>query len=221
MAKNLTRLMNHLRHIAARSCKYSDSVLLERFAHDRDESAFAALVARYGPMVLNVCRRVLGDAHLAEDAGQATFLVLARKAGVLRDREALPAWLYGVAYRCACKLRSGRRRGPVPQQLNAVAEPADSRADPLVEMTARELLALVEQEVQRLPQAQRMTVVLCCLEGLSQEEAARRLGLTAAAVKGRLERGAADGVATMACASPAAVTLSGRPGHHARHQWLR
>src|ERR1700735_4014967 len=109
MAANLTGLMKHLRRIAARSGKDPDAVLLQRFTRHGDEGAFSALVARHGPMVLNVCRRVLGDLHLAEDAGQAAFLVLARKAGRLRDGDALAGWLYGVAYRVARKARSVRR----------------------------------------------------------------------------------------------------------------
>ena len=83
----------------------SDAALLARFIWERDEAGFAALVARYGPLVLHVCRRVLGDAHDAEDAFQATFLILARKAATVRPPEALPAWLHVVARRVALKAR--------------------------------------------------------------------------------------------------------------------
>src|SRR5262249_21232784 len=97
----------------------------------------------------------------------------------------LAAWLYGVARRVANKARvRARRHGPLPVPL-----PADPRADPLAEMSARELLAILDEEIERLPEAYRLPVVLCCLEGLSQEEAAHRLGWTPGSVKGRLERG--------------------------------
>jgi RNA polymerase sigma factor (sigma-70 family) len=181
MIATLRRL---LRQLAASAVAAPDADLLGRFARHRDEEAFAALVARHGPMVLSACRRVLGDAHAAEDAFQATFLVLARKADSLRRPAALAGWLYGVAGRVARKAR-----GRSSSSLAEAPEPADPRPDPLDRLTARELLAVLEEEVQRLPQGQRLAVVLCCLEGLSQEEAALRLGCTAGAVKGRLERG--------------------------------
>jgi RNA polymerase sigma factor (sigma-70 family) len=167
----------------------SDAALLGRFVADRDERAFAALVDRHGPLVLHVCRRVLGDADDAEDAFQATFLVLARRAAAVRPAEALPAWLYGVARRVALKARAtqARRRAARP----AGAPVADPRPDPLAELSARELLRIVDEEVQRLPEAQRLPVLLCCLEGRSLEEAARYLGWTRGSVKGRLERGRA------------------------------
>jgi RNA polymerase sigma factor (sigma-70 family) len=167
---------------------HSDANLLKRFVRQRDESAFAALVARHGAMVLRVCRRVLGDVQDAEDAFQATFLILARKAGTLKQPEALPGWLHGVARRVALKARmksSGRSTSDLP--------PCDTLPgaipDPLTQLSARELLAIVDEEVQRLPKAQRSAVLLCCLEGHTQEEAARMLGWTPGSVKGRLERG--------------------------------
>src|SRR5712692_3679149 len=93
--------LQHIRELAARHhlAQAPDGQLLERFAAQREEEAFAALVQRHGAMVLAVCRRVLGDAHAAEDAFQATFLVLARKAASVRNKESLGSWLYGVAYR--------------------------------------------------------------------------------------------------------------------------
>jgi RNA polymerase sigma factor (sigma-70 family) len=164
----------------------SDADLLGRFARFRDEDAFAALVARYGPMVLNACRRILRDADLAQDAFQATFLVLVRKAGAVRRPEALAGWLYGVASRVARKARSA---APRHEGLADAPEPIDPRRDPLAEVSARDLLAALEQELQRLPRDYRLPVVLCCLDGLSQEEVAERLGCTPATIRGRLERG--------------------------------
>ncbi len=163
-----------------------DAELLARFTRDRDESAFAALVGRHGPMVLGVCRRVLGDAGEVEDAFQATFLPLVRKANGLARPDALAGWLHGVALNVALNARARRR--PVPL-AGAASLPGPADADPLARLTARELLTLLDEEIRRLPEVCRGPVVLCCLEGLTQEEVARRLGWTPGSVKGRLERG--------------------------------
>ncbi len=186
MTQPLIPLLHHLRRLSPQAQPGSDADLLDRFDRLRDEAAFAALVRRHGSMVHNVCRRVLGDVHAAEDAAQAVFLVLARKAGSLRRPEALTGWLHGVACRVALKAL-GRRRPH--QDLAAAAQRADPRPDPLAEVSARDVLAILEQEVQRLPPPSRLAILLCCLEGLSLEEAATRLSCTPGAVKGRLERG--------------------------------
>jgi RNA polymerase sigma-70 factor (ECF subfamily) len=166
----------------------SDATLLHRYAHLRDENAFATLVSRHGARVLGVCRRVLHDSHAAEDAFQATFLILARQAGSIQRPDKLTSWLYGVAYRVALEARrSGTRRSST--KLEETTSPVATRADPLADITARELLAVLEEEIQRLPANYRLPVVLCCLECLSQEEAAARLGWSAGQLKGRLERG--------------------------------
>jgi len=187
------RLLGHIRRLVTRpvSDPAADSVLLGRYIARRDEAAFAALVARYGPMVLGVCRRVLTDAHAAEDALQATFMVLARKAAAIRRPDALAGWLYGVARRVALKAQaaSARRRLHEAQSLHPA--PSDPRPDTLAELSARELLAILDEEVQRLPEVYRLPVILCCLEHRTQEEAARQLGWTPGSVKGRLERGKA------------------------------
>lgn len=193
MAAQSETLLRHLHHLFSRANSESagDAVLLERFVARRDESAFASLVSRHGPMVLGVCRRVLGDLHQAEDAFQATFLVLARKAGSLRRPETLAAWLYGTARHLA--LRSRRR--DVRRQQREVehlrSSPASRALDPLDELTGRELLLALDEEVMRLPENYRLPLILCSLEGRSREEAARMLGWTTASVRGRLERGRA------------------------------
>jgi RNA polymerase sigma factor (sigma-70 family) len=168
-------LLDHVRRLATRLAagRGADAELLARFVHQGDESAFAELVDRYGPMVLGVCRRALADAASAADAFQATFLVLARKAGALRRPEALAGWLHGVALRLARKARVAARRPGGWAQVLSDAVP-DPRPDPLAELSARELLAALDAEVGRLPEAHRLPVLLCCLEGLSQGEAAAR-----------------------------------------------
>jgi RNA polymerase sigma factor (sigma-70 family) len=168
----------------------NDAELLGRFVAGRDETAFSALVSRHGPLVLHVCRRVLGNVHDAEDAFQATFLVLARKASSIRPPEGLAGWLHGVARRVALKARTVRTRRTRGVKL-PVSPRAGVSADPLVDLSARELLDLIDLEIGRLPEVYRLPVILCCLEGHSQEEAAHRLGWTGGSVKGRLERGRA------------------------------
>jgi RNA polymerase sigma factor (sigma-70 family) len=181
-------LVRHVRRLAAwpEADPVSDAALLERWVRVRDEDAFAALVARHGPMVLGVCRHVLSDAHAAEDALQATFLVLARRAAAVRPATALAAWLFGVARKVARKARAAeRRRRTAPVSAAALRQPED----PLERLSARELLTLVDEEVARLPERYRLPVVVCCLEGRSVEESARLLGWKVGSVKGRLERG--------------------------------
>jgi RNA polymerase sigma factor (sigma-70 family) len=186
----LRPLLTHVRRLAVpvSIAPESDGELLDRFVRRCDEDAFAALVDRHGPMVLRVCRRVLGDEHAAEDAFQACFLVLARRARSIRQSNTLAAWLHSVAARLAFRLRAaaGRRPSAVTGQH---ADPADTHLDPLAALTARELLAAVDEEIARLPENYQLPVLLCCVEGLSQEEVAARLGWTAGSLKGRLERG--------------------------------
>jgi RNA polymerase sigma factor (sigma-70 family) len=165
-----------------------DGELLERFAARREEAAFAALVARHGPMVLGVCRRLLRDAGRAEDAFQATFLILARKAASVGRAGPLAGWLHAVAHRVAANTRRSERRRP---QAALADEPPSPHPEPSAEVEGLELLAAVEHEIARLPAAYRLPIVLCCLEGLSQEDAARKLGCTPGALRGRLERGRA------------------------------
>src|SRR5688572_5922391 len=146
----------------------TDGDLLARFVARRDEAAFAELVRRHGPMVLGACRRVLGNAHDAEDAYQATFLVLARKAVSIRSGQ-VGNWLYGVACRTARKARSMAAAQRVRER--AGARPEEVRPDGRAEL--REVL---DRELERLPDKYRSAIVLCDLEGRSYKEAARQLG---------------------------------------------
>src|SRR5262249_18489924 len=162
-----------------------DSDLLGRFVQCRDQAAFAELVRRHGPMVRNVCHGILRHCHDAEDAFQATFLVLARKADTIRQRASLGAWLYEVAYHLALRTRatSARQR---PLEPGEAAAPV---ADPLLDLTLREVQLLLHEELRRLPEKYRAPLVLCYLEGHSQDEAARQLGWSRGTVRGRLRRG--------------------------------
>jgi RNA polymerase sigma factor (sigma-70 family) len=161
----------------------TDQELLARFAAQRDEAAFAALVGRYGRMVRAVCRNVLGNDADADESLQATFLMLARRAGELREPESLAGWLHAVAYRTALTVRRAavRRRA-----REARVQPAAIPPGPAVEASWRELQSILDAEVQRLPEKLRSPFVLCCLEGCALREAARRLGWKPGTVSGRL-----------------------------------
>jgi RNA polymerase sigma factor (sigma-70 family) len=156
-----------------------DAVLLAQFAADSDEAAFAVLVRRHGPMVLGVCRRLLGDVHSAEDAFQATFLLLAKKAPGLRRPDQLGPWLYGVARRVAFKARSAtiRRREVAPVDVPAVAPPEHD-----------DLRPALDAAIAGLPTRYRVPVVLCYLQGLTYAEASGRLHCPAGTVATRLSR---------------------------------
>jgi RNA polymerase sigma factor (sigma-70 family) len=187
MSLPLTRLVTELHRMGLPS--ESDADLLGRFVTQRDEAAFTAIVERHGPMVLRVCQRILGDAHTAEDAFQAAFLVLARRARDLGQPSALAGWLYGVAQRIALKARHTYRR--VPQRSLGTRDPHAAAADPLDIVTAREMLVVLEEELQKLPELHRMAIVACCLEGHTRDETAAMLGCTTGALRGWLERGRA------------------------------
>ena len=146
------------------------------------EAAFASLVRRHGPMVLGVCRRILNNTHDAEDAFQATFLVLVRKAASLRPRDTVGNWLYGVAYHTALKARArGVRRRFKEAQVKFMP-----RRDALTEDAGHDWQPLLDQELSRLPDKYREPVVLCELEGKTRKEAARHLGLPEGTLSGRL-----------------------------------
>jgi RNA polymerase sigma factor (sigma-70 family) len=163
--------------------QWTDRQLLDDFAVHRDEKAFAALVARHGPMVLRVCRRVLGHEQDAEDAFQATFLVLAQNTRSIHKREALAGWLHGVAYRTAMKAkRSAARRRNHEARLRVVTP--TSGAGP----TWDEVQPVLDEEIERLPASYRAAFVLCVLEGKGGPEAAAELGCKVGTVGSRLTR---------------------------------
>jgi RNA polymerase sigma factor (sigma-70 family) len=161
-----------------------DAQLLRRFVAARDAAAFETLVWRHGPMVLAACRRVLRQEQDAEDAFQATFLALARKAGTVGRGEAVAGWLYRVACRAALHLRATRARRPVPDESALLAAAAPPEPDP----AWADLRPVLDEEVSRLPRPYREAFVLCCLEGLTAAEAARQLGCPPGTVQSRLAR---------------------------------
>jgi RNA polymerase sigma factor (sigma-70 family) len=172
--------------VSAEAPTDGDGGLLARFLVQRDEAAFAALVVRYGPMVLGTCRRILRHAHDAEDAFQATFLVLARKAGSIRQGESVGGWLYRVAYRTALKARSATALRQRAEQQERQAMPLPG---PPSEAMQRELRTVLDAELSRLPAKYREPVVLCYLQGLTNEQAAAELGWPSGSMAKRLARG--------------------------------
>lgn len=164
----------------------TDADLLGQFAAGRDPAAFAALVRRHGPAVLGVCRRVLRDRHDAEEAFQMTFLALARRAAELRDPTRVGSWLYGVAVRTAQKVRSLAARRAARETPNADLDPP-GRPAPDPDWPA--VLAALDEEMVALPEKYRAPLVLCYLEGLTNEDAARRLGWPPGSMSYRLARG--------------------------------
>src|SRR5262249_31539329 len=156
----------------------TDRQLLEDFLARRDPAAFAALVRRHERMVLGVCQRVLNNVHDAEDAFQATFLILVRKARSIAKREAVGSWLYGVAHRVALRARAdaARRRKHERQARECVTE-RHARDD-----TGHDTRPILDDEINRLPEKYRQPIVLCYFEGKTYEEAARLLGWPAGTV---------------------------------------
>jgi RNA polymerase sigma factor (sigma-70 family) len=184
MANSKTgKVIHHLHRVVLRDVvEMTDGELLDCFLTHRDDAAFAALVRRHGPMVWGVCRRLLHHHHDAEDAFQATFLVLVRKASSVEPREMVGNWLYGVAYQTARKARSmaARRKGR-ERQVVELPEPAVEEHD-----VWQDLQPLLDQELSRLPDKYRAPLVLCDLEGKTRMEAAQQLGWPEGTVAGRL-----------------------------------
>jgi RNA polymerase sigma factor (sigma-70 family) len=162
----------------------SDRSLLECFVKEGDADAFGFLLRRHGSLVLGACQRILGNHQDAEDVFQETFLVLVRKAGWLREPDRLGPWLYGVACRLARKARTrkeSRRRRERPLE--------DSEAGPVTEAAPIEVRALLDDALARLPVSYREPLILCYLEGLTQTEAARRIGCPPGTIATRIARG--------------------------------
>ena len=180
----LNDVLRHLRRLceAEDTRDLHDSELLKRFLERHEETAFAILVGRHGPMVLGVCQRILHDSHAAEDAFQATFLVLVRRSAAIRKRGSVGSWLHGVAQRIALRARAQsaaqrdriRRFDPIP------------RADTLDELSWQELRTVLDEEIGALAEKYRAPVVLCCLEGKSYDQAARELGWPKSSLANRL-----------------------------------
>jgi RNA polymerase sigma factor (sigma-70 family) len=179
--REMKAVIQHLRTVAmcGKGDGPSDGQLLECFLVRRDETAFTTLVRRHGAMVLGVCQRVLRNVHDAEDAFQATFLVLARKAASVRPRDMVGSWLYGVAYRTALKARTMNAKRRAKERQAGQLPRSESSAD-------EELLAQLDYELNRLPDKYRVPIVLCELEGRSRKEVARLLGVPEGTLSWRL-----------------------------------
>jgi RNA polymerase sigma factor (sigma-70 family) len=171
----------------------SDGLLLQRFVADRDQAAFAALVQRHGSLVLGVCRQVLGDWGAAQDAFQNTFLVLARKAGLLDRHSPLGGWLYKVAYRLALRSRATTARQRLTEQEAGAAGcggAARAAADqPGEDVEQQELRQVLREELQRLPEEYRAPLMLCYLDGRTHADAAREIGLPRGSMAKRIGEG--------------------------------
>jgi RNA polymerase sigma factor (sigma-70 family) len=183
--------LNHVLHLlreltgAAAAEGASDGQLLRYFAAQRDEAAFRLMVERHGPMVLGVCRRILGHLYDAEDVFQATFLVLARRAGTIARQESVGSWLHGVAHRLALKARGqAARRRERERQVATVPY-----THPLPEIETRELRAVLDEEIGRLPKKYQAPLILCDLEGKTHAQAAQELGWPAGSMSRWLARG--------------------------------
>jgi RNA polymerase sigma factor (sigma-70 family) len=175
-------MLRYLRRILRPPDSSTDNQLLELFTRQRDEAAFASLVSRHGPMVLGVCRRILDNEADAEDAFQATFLILARKATSLRRGEQLKNWLYGVACRTALEARRARVKRRAKEA--AVA----SRLEAPEPVAENDLSTVLDEELARLPEKYREVILLCDLEEKGRKEVARQLGCPEGTVASRLAR---------------------------------
>ncbi len=213
----LDTLMRHIQEAAAGCAArhQTDCQLLDDFAARRDESAFAALLSRHGPMVLRVCRRLLRHEQDAEDAFQATFLVLAQQAGTIRQRETLAGWLYGVAFRTAAQAkRKAARRRAREARLRGRTPPAAPSP------TWDDVQAVLDEEVLRLPESLRSAFILCVLDGKTVPAAAAELGAKEGTVSWRLARArqrlrlrlARRGIELTGLLAALSVAQSGRAG---------
>jgi len=186
----LTTLLRHVRSTADRAaeCPLSDPDLLARFLAGRDEAAFAALVRRHGGLVLAACRRVLNDSADIEDAFQATFVVLLRKAETIRHQQSLAGWLYRVASRAASQVRESR---DCRRRHETRAAATEAAAATVPDLSWRETSAILHAELDRLPLRLRLPLILCYFDGKTRDEAAKQLGWSLGVLRGRLDRGRA------------------------------
>jgi RNA polymerase sigma factor (sigma-70 family) len=185
----LTLVLEYLRRSAllGEGTEQTDGQLLEAFLRDRDALALETLVRRHAPMVWGVCRRTLASDHDAEDAFQATFVVLLRKAASLRSPELLANWLYRVAHKTACKTRQmATKRHARETQVAVMPEPS---IEPPDDEFGPELRAQLHNELARLPEKYRIVILLCDLQGRSRSEVARQLGVPEGTVGSRVARG--------------------------------
>jgi internalin A len=164
-----------------------DHQLLESFLTTRDEVALRVLISRHGPMVYRVCRRVLSDEQDAEDAFQVAFLVFVRKAGSIRKTKSLASWLHGVAYNVALRVRTSSQRRLIREKESGVRDAAIEADD----WSWKDVRAILDEELARLPENLRAPLVLCYLEGLTQDEAAKQLGQTKSTMRRYLKHGRA------------------------------
>jgi RNA polymerase sigma factor (sigma-70 family) len=183
----ISAVLQHVRRLAAfeTTRALSDAQLLERFLASREETAFAALLHRHGPMVWRVCQRVLRHRQNAEDVFQATFLTLARKAAAIRKQGSVACWLHGVAYRLARRLQTELARKVLLGSDQQDRVPVDA----VEQASGQELHAALDEELQRLAEKYRRPLVLCYLEGRTRDEAAEQLGWSLGTLKRRLDRG--------------------------------
>ena len=189
MTTQMSKVIQHLRSalLMREGADTTDAQLLDCFVSRREPAALEALVRRHGPMVWGVCRRILSNHHDAEDAFQATFLVLVRKAASVTPREMVGNWLYGVAQQTALKARAtAAKRHTRERQEVDMPDPAVKEQD-----LSDDLRTVLDQELSRLPDKYRVAIVLCDLEGKTRKEAARQLGLPEGTLAGRLTRGRA------------------------------
>jgi RNA polymerase sigma factor (sigma-70 family) len=180
---SLHTAVRRIRSLAGPPEAAPDGELLARFRANRDDQAFAALVQRHGPAVLGVCRRVLRDPDAADDAFQATFLVLARRARSIRKPASVGCWLHGVAVRVAARHKGRLARQPRP------VETVEASADPRDDVLWRDVRRVLDEEVNRLPERLRLPIYLCYFEGKTRDEAAEALGWKLTTLRGRLEDG--------------------------------
>ena len=205
--KTQSSLLTFLRNMTGAHTDSSDGHLLDRFLEGDCEEAFALLVRRHGPMVFGVCQRILSENADAEDAFQATFVVLAKRASSIRKRDSLASWLYGVALRCSRQLKVTRMN----QREKERAAGQQQQNQTVVHSQVTDLEVVLDEEIRRLPRKYQEPILLCYFEGLTREEAAQQLGWPIGTIAGRLSRAnqmlkkrlVKRGVATATVAVPA------------------